>query len=123
MFFTLPSRMAFEHLLRLRICVLSFHANNVGIIKILIVVDAFTCPTSSIISQFIRHRELVEDDERAGRSNEGSWKLAWRPVSVFNPNLEFCFAKQMGIANLVDLCRFMAASKVLGEESVKEAGK
>lgn len=54
--------------------------------------DTFTFSVGSTVKKPIRYRESIEDDERAGRGDEGAGQLAWRPVSLLDPLLKTTFA-------------------------------
>lgn len=71
--------------------------------------------TRPAFGQSLRYREPTTHDQCAGGGDEGVGQLAWRAVSVDRPKPVF---KSVAYDD-----RFMAASKVLGEESVKEAGQ
>lgn len=78
--------------------------------------DAPARAAGAAVGEPLGHGEPAAHDERAGRGDEGAGELARRAVST---SRRWVRRERAG----ADLDRFMAASKVLGEESVKEAGR
>jgi hypothetical protein len=80
-------------------------------------------PAGTAVGQPVGYGEPPAHDERAGGGDEGSGELARRIVSWLYVVAAPEESVRYGVCVLIHCGRFMAASKVLGEDSVRESGR
>lgn len=78
---------------------------------------AFAFAASTVDGEYVRSGELAAYDGCAGGGHERIGRVCWRNVSIMLLSGSTCRIL-FGLADLC-WCRFMAASKVLGEETVQ----